>query len=296
MKAVILDIHRCSMGDGPGIRTTVFLKGCPMQCIWCHNPESISSEKELAFFEERCTLCGECVDVCPNDVHTVQYDAHTIDRSCCRMCGKCVDACVQDALRMTGEELSAAEVMETVMKDFAYYEESGGGLTVSGGEPMYQFGFTLELLKTAQKNGLHTCLDTGGLATREKFEAVLPYVDLFLYDYKATEPDKHKDLTKVSNDLIFENFEFLYHQDARIELRCPIIPGLNDDEAHLNNLLWFKRHYTELEALTIMPYHNTGNAKYQRYGYVNPLPDTGTASEDMVRYWNDRLKANQNTI
>jgi pyruvate formate lyase activating enzyme len=131
-----------------------------MQCIWCHNPESVSSAKELAFFAERCSLCGECMDVCPNDVHAVSSDVHTVDRSTCQACGKCVYACVQDALRMTGKKMSVGEVMETVMKDGAYYEESGGGLTVSGGEPMYQFEFTLELLETAKKNGLHTCLDT----------------------------------------------------------------------------------------------------------------------------------------
>ena len=291
MKAVILDIHRNSIEDGPGIRTTVFLKGCPMQCIWCHNPESIRGDKELAFFAERCTFCGECMDACPNKVHTVKNDVHTIDRSLCQNCGKCVDACLQDALRLTGEVLSVAKVMKIVMRDIAYYEESGGGLTVSGGEPMYQFDFTHELLKTAKKNGLHTCLDTGGLSPRWKFETILPHVDLFLYDFKVTDPDKHKDLTKVSNNLIFENFDFLYNRGARIELRCPIIPGVNDDEVHLNNLVQIKKYYTDLEDVTIMPYHNTGNAKYERYGYVNPLPDLDTASEDMVRDWNARLNS-----
>ena len=291
MKATILDIHRNSMEDGPGIRTTVFLKGCPMQCNWCHNPESISSKRELAFFEKRCTLCGECMDVCPNKVHTVKNDAHTIDRSLCQACGKCVDACLQDALRITGEELSVPEVMETVMKDLAYYEESGGGLTVSGGEPMYQFEFTLDLLKAAKKNGLHTCLDTGGLAPQKNFKAVLPYVDLFLYDFKVTDPDKHKDLTQVSNDLIFENFVFLYNQNARIELRCPLVPWVNDGDDHLNKLIEIKKFYTVLEALTIMPYHNTGNAKYERYGYVNPMPGVDTAGEEQVRAWNAKLNS-----
>jgi len=262
VKATILDIHRNSMEDGPGIRTTVFLKGCPMQCNWCHNPESISSKRELAFFEKRCTLCGECMDVC-----------------------------LQDALRITGEELSVAELMETVMKDLAYYEESGGGLTVSGGEPMYQFEFTLDLLKAAKKNGLHTCLDTGGLAPQKSFKAVLPYVDLFLYDFKVTDPDKHKDLTQVSNDLIFENFVFLYNQNARIELRCPLVPGVNDGDDHLNKLIELKKFYTDLEALTIMPYHNTGNAKYERYGYVNPMPGVDTAGEEQVRSWNAKLNS-----
>ena len=222
--AMIFDIQRHSLHDGPGIRTTIFLKGCPLQCIWCHNPESISDEKEIAFFEERCTRCGACVNECPNQVHSIEDNKHILDRVHCHCCGKCTEVCLSGALEITGKEMTVEEVLQPVMRDVNYYTTSGGGVTLSGGEPMQQFGFVLEFLKEAKEKDLHTCLDTSGLAPTEHFETILPYVDLFLFDYKATQSEKHFQLTKASNELVNQNFRYIYDRGARIELRCPLIP------------------------------------------------------------------------
>lgn len=290
MNGMILDIHRSSMDDGPGIRTTVFLKGCPLQCAWCHNPESISGKPELAFFEDKCMLCGDCVEVCPNNVHSIVNDKHLLDRTKCEICGKCVEACMQDALKISGKEMSVDEVMEIVLKDVSYYNSSGGGLTVSGGEPMYQFDFTLNLLQGAKSKNIHTCLDTSGVASKNMYGKILPFVDLFLFDYKASDNEKHFELTRVSNKLIWENFNFLYEKGASIALRCPIIPGVNDNENHLQNLSRIKKEYPKLKSITIMPYHNTGNSKYQRFGYENPLPGIKNPSDELIQRWNSYLE------
>jgi glycyl-radical enzyme activating protein len=286
--ALILDIHRASLEDGPGIRTTIFLKGCPMRCRWCHNPESIHSDRELAFFKEKCTLCGACMDACPNQVHAVDND-HNLDRTLCRTCGRCTDVCPYEALKITGVVMSVNEVLKVVLKDISYYEESGGGITVSGGEPMYQTAFTLELLKKAKEKGIHTCLDTSGFAPGSDFGKVIPYVDLFLYDYKVTGSDKHRELTDVPGELIVGNLHLLYEKGARIELRCPLIPGVNDDDDHLEHIAQMKRDFPKLTAVTIMPYHTSGRAKYDRYGYVNSMPGIRSATAEQVMKWNRYL-------
>src|SRR4030042_334165 len=153
---MILDIHRSALHDGPGIRTTVFLKGCPLPCQWCHNPESVSSNREIAFFRDKCTLCGACVEACPEHAHRIENDQHIFDRSLGRLHGTCVEACLYGALSMTGKVMKDVEVIELVLRDKAYYDESGGGLTLSGGEPMYQFVFTLSVMKMAKAAGIHT--------------------------------------------------------------------------------------------------------------------------------------------
>jgi pyruvate formate lyase activating enzyme len=291
-KAMIFDIQRYSLHDGPGIRTTVFLKGCPLRCMWCHNPESISNERELAFFEDRCTQCGTCVGVCPNQVHTIEEDQHLIDRSHCHFCGRCTEACLSNALEITGREMTVEEVLQTVLKDVSYYNTSEGGVTLSGGEPMQQFDFTLEFLGAAKAAGLHTCLDTSGLALMEHFEAVIPHVDLFLFDYKATSPAKHLQWTKGSNEQIIQNFEYIYEQGGRIDLRCPLVPGLNDGRDHLDRLKEIKKKYPGLHNISILPYHNTGRSKYSRYGIENALPEINTVSEKQMETWNSILYHN----
>jgi len=283
---MVLDVLRGSLHDGPGIRTTVFLKGCPMHCRWCHNPESVLPDPEVAFFSEKCTLCGACVEACPNQAHRIIDEQHCYDRTKCRKCGKCVEACIYDALKMTGAEMSDYELVELILKDKAYYFESGGGMTVSGGEPMFQFGFTHSLLKLVQAENIHTCLDTSGLAPAEHFRKIIPEVDLFLYDIKATNPVLHKEVTGVSNDLVWKNFKFLYRNKASIELRCPLIPGYNDQESHLQKLRDISQKYPDLQSVTIMPYHNTGRSKYQQYGYSNPFSGHDSAGEDIVAHWN----------
>ena len=289
LSGMILDVQRGSMHDGPGIRTVVFLKGCPLQCVWCHNPESKARTKEISFRPESCTACGECVKTCQNDAHRIVEGVHIFNRLLCKQCGDCVETCLYEALKLAGKELTVEEVMAIVLRDRPFYEQSGGGLTISGGEPMLQVEFTLGLLKAARAEGLNTCLDTCGWTNQRTYELVLPFVDLFLFDYKATDPETHKKLTGVSNELILSNLDFLVQQDARIRLRCPLIPGINDSQEHLEGIAQLSFRYPELDGIDLMPYHNVGNAKYERYGLRNPMPGLKTSEEEAKQAWVERL-------
>jgi len=288
---MVFDIQRTSLHDGPGIRTAVFLKGCPLHCAWCHNPESQSRTKEISFRPESCAACGECVKTCSHGAHRLVDGVHLYDRMLCERCGNCVEACLYEALKVAGSEQTVEEVLSIVLRDRPFYEQSGGGLTISGGEPMLQLEFALDLLLAAKADGLDTCLDTCGWTSRRAYERVLPFIDLFLLDYKATDTEVHKKLTGVPNDLILANLEFLYSQGARIRLRCPLVPGVNDSPEHLEGIAELDRRYPNLEGIDVMAYHNVGNAKYERYGLKNPLPNLGTAGETTKQAWIESLHA-----
>ena len=282
---MVLDISRCAVHDGPGIRTTVFLKGCPLHCAWCHNPESIRKRPGLAFFADRCNYCSACAEVCPKGVHQVTGERHSIDRSECTLCGKCVEACMTNALQIVGSEMTVDEVMQVVVKDKAYYKTSGGGVTFSGGEPTQQPKFLEQLLKAAKKEGIHTCVDTCGYVNRKVLEELLPLTDLFMFDYKLPDNDLYLKYTGVSNEPVMKNLDFLYQNKAGIILRCPVIPGINDTEEHFNSIIALEQKYPDIKEIMIMPYHNTGNAKYTRYGLKNPLPDLPSAEEKDKKQW-----------
>lgn len=251
---MIFDLQRFSLNDGPGIRTTVFLKGCPLDCPWCHNPESKSPLPQLAYFAEKCTLCGAC-GVC--SVHSFKDKAHQVDRAACRACGKCAALCPNGALKVYGREASAQDIVAEAKKDIAYYEESGGGLTVSGGEPLYQPEFTLEILQEAKKAGLHTAVETSGFGNRDSLAAIMPYCDLFLYDYKAPEAI-HERLIGVKRTVIDQNLAFLLEHRAQVLLRCPIVPGVNEDEEALQA---YAARHPALLGVEKLPYHNMGEGK-----------------------------------
>jgi pyruvate formate lyase activating enzyme len=285
LTGMIFDIQRASMHDGPGIRTAVFLKGCPLRCLWCHNPESQSRKLDISFRPEACSTCGSCVNTCQRGAHKIVEAVHVYDRTLCDQCGECTDTCLYEALKLAGQVVTVERVMETVRRDRLFYEQSGGGLTITGGEPMLQPEFTLGLLQAARAEGFHTCLDTSGWASQHAFEQVLPFVDLFLFDYKATDPVAHKTLTGVSNELILANLDFLARQSASIRLRCPLIPGVNDTPEHLKGIAALHRRYPGLEGIDLMPYHNVGNSKYERYGLENPLPDVMTTDEPTKQTW-----------
>ena len=291
-KGYIFDIQRFSINDGPGIRTTVFFKGCPLNCLWCHNPESKSKNAEIFFDSEKCAGCGACEAVCPERCHKISAAAsedgaaaHSFDRERCNGCGRCADACVYGALEAVGRCVSVNEVLEEVKKDTIFYENSGGGMTLSGGEPMLQADFAIELLREAKAAGLHTCIETCGFGNSEKYLEMLSLVDIFLYDYKESDTDKHKSYTGVSNDLILKNLEMLSEKGAHIVLRCPIIPSLNDRPEHLRAIAEVANRYSGIKEINVEPYHPLGAGKAKRLGKEYVLEELPFTEKEMCDMW-----------
>ena len=278
---MVLDVLRCSLNDGPGIRTTVFLKGCPLSCIWCHNPESQAPQPVLWFNQGRCVQCQRCVAACPHGVHRFDAETHVIDRSRCVACGACVAACPTQAMEIKGRRMTVRQVMAEVLKDVEYYRSSGGGLTLSGGEPMLQFEFTQQLAHAARDRQIHTAMETSGIGPEKQYLAIAPWIDLFLFDYKGTDSAGHLRHTGVDNRRILQNLETLYAAGARILLRCPLVPGINDSDDHLEAIASLGKHHPRLAGIEIMPYHAMGNEKARRVGMpvTLNLPNAGPAEK-----------------
>ena len=254
MKAILFDITRSSFVDGPGIRTTVFFKGCNLRCAWCHNPESQSPKPQMKFFKNKCTGCGKCKEKCPNHLES------------CELCGKCTLYCPHDAREICGKNYTVGEVVREILKDKAFYEASGGGVTFSGGECMLQIDFLEELLKECQKNGIHTAVDTAGYVPFEQFEQILPYTELILYDIKCFEAERHKLYTGMSNELILDNLQRLLVLKASVWARIPIIPSVNDSEEEMLNIKSFLSSCGVPEKIELLPYHAMGEHKYAAIG------------------------------
>lgn len=284
-KGTVFNIQKFSINDGPGIRTTVFLKGCPLRCLWCHNPESKAAKPELFFDTRKCTVCGRCTIACPNSLHIIDNGIHLFNRDECVACGKCADACFSGSLEVTGEEKSTEEVIKEVLKDKVFYENSGGGMTLSGGEPMYQFEFTYELLKAAKEEGLHICMETCGFAKEENYKKIAGLVDIFLFDYKLTSPELHKKYTGVSNELILSNLKMLDSLGSKTILRCPIIPTVNDTEEHFSGIAETANSLSNILEINIEPYHPLGNGKTEMLGVDYELKDLTFPSDETVAQW-----------
>ena len=282
---MVFDIQRFSLHDGPGIRTTVFLKGCPLRCLWCHNPESQDRRPELSFLQEKCIGCGWCFQQCPSGAHRAEGGRHILDRGQCIRCGKCAERCYSGALTMIGKEMNADEVIAEVSKDKSFYENSGGGMTISGGEPMEQFEFTRRLLAEAKKSGLHTCLDTCGFAPVKEYLELLPMVNLFLYDLKETNPDGHLEYTGVPLEPVLDNLAALDRAGAAIVLRCPVIPGLNDRREHFRAIASIAAGMANLREINLIPYHPLGESKLKRLGRNSILEGKTFSDGETVAEW-----------
>lgn len=252
MKAMLFDIQRGSYVDGPGIRTTVFFKGCNLDCKWCHNPESKSADRQMLFYSDKCTGCGKCVSVCPNKGKK------------CKLCGKCALFCPRDARKLCGREYGIEEVMRELLRDKCFYENSGGGVTFSGGECMLQIDFLSEILRECKTEGIHTAVDTAGNVPFSYFERILPFTDLFLYDIKAFSAEKHKEGTGADNARILENAKRL-SEKSKILFRIPVIGGFNDEETEMQKIADFLKDISH-EKVELLPYHALGEHKYRALG------------------------------
>ncbi len=261
-KGCVFNIERFAIRDGPGIRTTVFFVGCPLRCLWCSNPESMKPFPQLFYFENLCARCYRCIDACPNKASTVTPEgAIAIDRSLCKNCGECIEACPNKARIMSGKYMTVEEVLDEVKRDSLFYQNSGGGITASGGEPTYQPEFLEHLFAASHQSAIHTCLDTTGLVDTDVLKRILEQTDLVLYDIKHMDPEKHKEYTGVDNALILENARVVAAGRPMI-IRVPLVPGHNDSEENLKALAVFMAELG-ISRIDILPYHSLGKLKYE---------------------------------
>jgi pyruvate formate lyase activating enzyme len=279
----IFDIRKFSIHDGPGIRTTVFLKGCPLSCWWCHNPESQSFHDDIMLWEQRCIGCGACITACTHNaiVQVTGIDGQNrivTNRGQCARCFDCIEACTAEARERVGQRMSVQDVMAQIERDRHFYEESGGGVTISGGEPLSQLAFLCQLLQECHEVGLHTAVDTSGYAPWSSFQAILSFTNVFLYDLKHMDKALHQRYTGVSNQRILENLEALAASGANIIVRIPVIPGINDDPENINSLGCFITSLDAVQRVDLLPYHASAGGKYDRLDRLSPLPHTETPS------------------
>lgn len=281
-EGIVFDIQRYSLHDGPGIRTVVFLKGCPLRCKWCCNPESWKKEPQLSYLPARCIGCGACESTCPQGAIHREGDSIRFDQSLCTSCGSCVAECYPQARLMSGKKMNTAQVMDQVMKDWKYYERTGGGITLSGGEMALQWAFAEALLAHAKERHLHTAVETTGYAPWEHLEKIFRYTDLVLYDLKHMDSALHKKYTGVENERILENLRRAADMGKEIIIRIPLIPGCNDDTGNLQATAEYIAGLKKIQEVHLLPYHMLGVSKYPMMGYAYTMKETVPPETEQV--------------
>lgn len=283
----IFNIQRYSIHDGPGIRTLVFFKGCPLRCLWCSNPESQKETPELFFTWRKCIGCGRCIEVCPTGAMKPPDGSSRIDRSLCTNCGMCADICPPHALEIKGKSMTVEEVMKEARKDLRFFQNSGGGVTLGGGDPSMYPDFARELLTACHDEGIHTAVETCGYADWEAMEKIAEQTDLFLYDVKAMDSDLHRRLTGRDNDLILQNAQRISEMGVEMTIRVPLVPGMNDSEENIAAIAEFVRVLPYKTNLELLPYHRLGESKYESLGRPYSLQGLEPIDPDRIAMLRD---------
>lgn len=282
--ALIFDIQRFCVNDGPGIRSTVSLKGCPLKCPWCHNPESNLPKPQLAYTADKCIDCRRCEAACFQGVHSFVNGEHRVDFSLCVACGKCVEACPEGALRIYGRTETVESIIEQLSADADYYEASGGGVTISGGEAMSRFGDAFAIAKAVKQQDWHLCLETSGYGPKSHFEEMVRYVDLFLFDYKVTGKGAYERVIGMPESMVLGNLGHLNEVGAHVVLRCPIIPGYSDDMGHFKRIAELS-HTPCVDHVELLPYHDFGKGKAKSIGSGQYLDGVSMPTAGAVGEW-----------
>jgi len=292
VEGIVFNIQRFSLQDGPGIRTTVFLKGCPLHCLWCSNPESQNFRPEIAHRDTLCTKCGLCVNACPEEAISVEDKGISIDRKKCTNCGDCMSVCTPGVLKILGETMSAGEVFREIRKDEDFYRVSGGGVTASGGEPLVQPDFVAALFKLCQDYGIDTCIETSGCASTEALEKVLPYTSLVLYDIKLGNPESHQKWTGGSNEEVLRNLRIAVASGTPVTIRVPLIPGINDSDEELNEIAHIAiDSLKEPKKVELLPYHRFGIGKYQQLDREYELTELRAPEEPQIQRFKELFES-----
>lgn len=289
MNGRIFNIQRFCTGDGPGIRTTVFLKGCPLSCAWCHNPESQSVHTQIVYNPEKCIFCGECAAVCGKNAHVFEENGHDFIRENCVKCMKCTEVCMTKAIEKCGETKSADEIIEIAERDAEFYIQSDGGVTLSGGEPLMQYDFSVEILKKLKEKGFHTAVETSGFCFGN-LGRISKYTDLWLYDIKILEPHKHKKYTGVSNKIIIKNLYDIDSMGAKTVLRCPIIPNVNLCLEHFDGIAELANSLKNICSVQFEPYHPLGIDKSERLGSSQKYNNKSFLASEEVEMFAEKIR------